>query len=157
MTMASPHDQDREKLRSEITALRGKNNFWGGVNFQIAQVVPWLAICASFATTVLSTLQALPKWAVPACAAVSGIMIAAERTFNFAKRATWHHILRYELYRLENELKYEDKTTDVVSKELSRLLLEMERRFPAQDGSKPYDFNHPGVHDVPDKKDKSDS
>jgi hypothetical protein len=63
-------------------------------------------------------------------AAIPGTVIVIERSFSFARRADWHHIMRAQLLQLENSAKYEGASMESVSKAFAELFLEMERKYP---------------------------
>jgi hypothetical protein len=119
-----------QELAEKIAARRTQDNHWGVQCFIIAQIFLWLAIMASFGAAIASATGSVSPIIIAVLAAIPGTVIVIDRSFSFARRSSWHHLMRARLEQLENALRYEGASVESVSKALGELFLEMEPRYP---------------------------
>lgn len=124
----------RDELIELISNRKVQDEKWARDNFLYAHVVTWIAILSSFGAAIASATDKVSPVIVAIFAAVPGTIIVIERSFAFARRASWHHLMRGNLQRLENELRYQGKPVSDVAAQYSDLFLRMEPQYPGLAG-----------------------
>jgi hypothetical protein len=91
------------------------------------------ALCAtigSFAASLTAITGAVPPWIVALVAAIPGTAILLDRSLAPFERARWHVAVETRLQALARALTYEDADPMQISREYSRIMIEMEDRYP---------------------------
>jgi hypothetical protein len=126
-----------DTLETEIGTKIAEHEKWRGRDFSRAQWQFWLALGASFLAGILAAVDLPADWYYKVVkvvvTAIPGFIILTEKTFNFAKRSSWHAFYVLRLRALQRRLRDEVAPRDVVSRELSELEEEMDKRFPPLD------------------------
>jgi hypothetical protein len=120
-------------LGDELTALEKHTLRWGRINFTLAEVFFWIAILASFATTLVAAADSSGQRTLTlrittaALAAIPGLVILIDRRFSFGRRSQWFYLYRVQVRRLRLDLAYGKHAEEIVAEKLGLLELEMER------------------------------
>lgn len=122
-------------LVDELTALEKHTLKWGRINFTLAEVFFWIAILASFATTLVAAADSSGERSLTlrittaALAAIPGLVILIDRRFSFGRRSEWFYLYRVQVRRLRLDLLYGKQTEGIIAEKLGLLELEMERMW----------------------------
>lgn len=124
MTQSLDHEQE---LLSEINKKikhRRKNE---RLDASWAHIFLWASILASFASTIIIAAGSLQinKIIVAIIAAVPGVVIAIDKTFDFKGRAVWGAMFRIELQSLKDEFVF----AKLPALQVAQKLRALERRF----------------------------
>ena len=136
-----PLESRAQELADKIAARRKSDERWGAFNFVIAQTFLWIAILGSFGAAIAAATNSVSPLIIAVCAAIPGTVIVIDRSFSFARRSSWHHLMRARLDQLENSLRYEGVPVESVSKALGELFIEMESRYPGVSAEGLTNFN----------------
>ena len=137
-----PLEPRAQELADKIATRRRSDVRWGGFNFCIAQAFLWIAILGSFGAAIAAATNTVSPIIISVCAAIPGTVIVIDRSFSFARRSSWHHMMRARLDQLENSLRYEGASVESVSKALGDLFMEMEARYPGVSTEGLTNLNH---------------
>lgn len=106
------------------------------VNYFFAYAMLAVAVAASAASSLAVAADiAWPKEAKAILAALPGILALAAGTFKLEKRADWWWTKHHELDALQRGLKVEGRSEADVSRDLSRLIRELELKWPGFGGT----------------------
>lgn len=122
-------------LADELIDLEKHNLKWGRINFTLAEVFFWIAILASFATTLVAAADSSGERSLAlrittaALAAIPGLVILIDRRFSFGRRSEWFYLYRVQIRRLRLDLSYGKHSEEGVAEKLGLLELEMEKMW----------------------------
>ena len=125
----------QESLLSELDKEIAKREKWSRSDFGLAQLVYCIGLTAS-ALGVLAVAIGGTHPAVLAClAAIPGIVLMIDRTFQMQTRAKWNFTYRHRVVELRRRLLYEGAPCAEISRRFSQLDQSMEGIFPYTDRS----------------------
>lgn len=123
-------DDIRRKLLSELESRIAFDNKWAWRHLHAATTFTWVAILASFGSSLIAGLRILPPSGTAVVAALPGIAIFISQRFAFYRRSRWHCMMETNLTNLKRALEYEGADPRDISKRLSAFMLEMEPQYP---------------------------
>ena len=123
----------RQDLGTEIDQQIHIAKTWASKNFLIAQTFTWLAVLASFGSAIAAATEKVNSILLAIFAAVPGTVILIDKSFSFARRASWYYMKRAKVQQLRNSLSFEGAQTADVSQKFSELTIKLEEEFPPMD------------------------
>ncbi len=123
-------DDPRNQLLKEIEARIALDNRYAWRHLRIATALIWIAVLASFGSVIVIAIGTVPSLITGVLAGIPGFVILLERNFLFDSRWRWHNAVETELKGLVNALKFENGKTEEVSKQYSKIMIEMEGKYP---------------------------
>lgn len=114
------------EVKREIEQQIKKRKKYIGMDFSLAHFFLWVSILASFTSSIL--IAAGVNWdriVVAIIAGIPGLVILIEKSFDFAKRASWGALYKVELEQLKYDLIFER----VEPYDVSKRLVEIEAKY----------------------------
>lgn len=122
--------EPRENLLSELKGRISNDDKRARRLLGQAEALVWLAVISSFGTAIAAAIDAFPSWLIAITAAIPGIVIVADRSLGFYRRARWHNEVATKLQALARALEYEGADHKDISKQFSSIMIDMEPKYP---------------------------
>nr|WP_295923078.1 hypothetical protein [uncultured Dyadobacter sp.] len=105
------HDARKPKsIRKELNKEIRLRSRWEVIDFYLAHTFLWISILASFTSAIFlasDKYMFCSKLITAAVAGIPGLVVIIDKTFDFAKRASWGSMYKIELLQLKDDLDFE--------------------------------------------------
>jgi hypothetical protein len=119
-----------EELAQDIERRVAGCVFRARANYFFAYLLLTVAVVASAGSAISVAAGGFTPEFNAIFAALSGIIVLALSTFRFEGRAEWWFTMHHGLDALYRGLKYEGRKAPDISRELTTLIVELERKWP---------------------------
>jgi hypothetical protein len=122
-----PIKEFKHELNQEIQRRKKYINF----DFSLAHFFFWLSIIASFTSAIIIAGDYLKEYKiiVSVIAGIPGLVVAIDKTFDFARRAAWGTMYKIDLQELKNDIDFGNVDIHKGSRSLREIMRKNESAF----------------------------